>query len=170
MTVPPPVAGRPPLRTVVLGLGNPLLTDDAAGLAVAGELARLLVGRPIAGVEVATSTRGGFELIDLLTGFDRAVIVDALITTAPCPGRVHRLGPGQVAGSARLIGSHDIGLAGALDLARALGVTMPASVIVLGIEAADVTTFAETPTPAVAAAIGRLARELHDSLLAGGPI
>jgi Ni,Fe-hydrogenase maturation factor len=33
---------RPPARTLVLGLGNPLLSDDAAGLAVAAELTRLL--------------------------------------------------------------------------------------------------------------------------------
>ncbi len=170
MTVPPPAAGRPPLRTVVLGLGNPLLTDDAAGLAVAAELERLLAERPVAGVEVTTSARGGFELIDLLTGFERAVIVDALTTNDPCPGRVHRLTPYEVAGSARLVGSHDVGLATALELAEALGIVMPATVTVFGVEAADVTTFAETPTPAVAAAIGRLARELHDSLLAGGPI
>jgi hydrogenase maturation protease len=157
-------------RTVVLGLGNPLLSDDSAGLAVAGELARLLAERPVAGVEVATSSRGGLELLDLLAGFDRAVIVDALITTEPCPGRVHRLEPGQIAGSARLVGSHDLGLAKALELGATLGIAMPASVTVLGVEAADVTTFAETPTPAVAAAVARLASELHESLSGGRPI
>ena len=170
MAVPEPGGAPPPGRIVVLGLGNPLLSDDAAGLAVAAELTRLLAERPIAGVEVATSTRGGFELIDLLTGFERAVIVDALVTTDPCPGRVHRLEPGQVSGSARLVGSHDIGLAGALELARALGIAMPAIVTVLGVEAADVTTFAETPTPEVAEAVVRLARELHESLSGGRPI
>jgi len=163
--------GTPPIeRTVVLGLGNPLLSDDAAGLAVADELERLLAERPIAGVEVARSSRGGFELIDLLAGFQRAVIVDALVTVDPCPGRVHRLEPAQVSGSARLVGSHEVGLATALELAEALGIVMPETVTVYGVEAADVTTFAETPTPAVAAAIVRLARELHESLAGGGPI
>jgi hydrogenase maturation protease len=154
----------------VLGLGNPLLSDDAAGLAVAAELTRLLAERPIAGVEVATSLRGGFELIDLLAGYKRAVIVDAFITDDPCPGRVHRLEPGQVAGSARLVGSHEVGLATALELAEALGIVMPEIVTVYGVEAADVTTFAESPTPAVAEAVVRLARELHESLLSGAPL
>ena len=160
----------PPARTLVLGLGNPLLTDDAAGLAVAAELERLLAERPVAGVEVATSTRGGFELIDLLAGFDHAVIVDAITTDEPSPGRVHRLAPGQVAGSARLVGSHDLSLAAALELARALGVAIPATVTVIGVEAGDVTTFAESLTPAVAAAAVSLARELHESLLAGASL
>jgi hydrogenase maturation protease len=163
--------GTPPIaRTVVLGLGNPLLSDDAAGLAVAAELTRLLAERPIVGVEVATSSRGGFELIDLLAGFQRAVIVDALITDDPRPGNVHRLDPGQVAGSARLVGSHEVGLATALELAEALGIVMPETVTVYGVEAADVTTFAETPTPEVAEAAVRLARELHESLLSGTPL
>jgi hypothetical protein len=52
----------------------------------------------------------------------------------------------------------------------ALGVALPATVTVLGVEAADVTTFAETATPAVAEAVLRLAQELHQSLSAGGPV
>ena len=167
MAVGEPGGAPPSGRTLVLGLGNPLLSDDAAGLAVAKEFERLLAERPIPGVEVVTSSRGGFELIDLLTGFERAVIVDALITDDPHPGRVHRLEPGQVAGSARLVGSHDIGLADALELAGELGIAMPATVTVLGVEAADLTTFAETLTPAVAEAVVRLAGELHESLARG---
>lgn len=170
MAVGEPGEAPPPGRTVVLGLGNPLLSDDAAGLAVADELERLLAERPIAGVVVARSSRGGFELIDLLAGFQRAVIVDALVTVDPCPGRVHRLAPAQVAGSARLVGSHEVGLATALELAEALGIVMPETVTVFGVEAADVTTFAEAPTPEVAEAVVRLARELHESLAGGGPI
>jgi hydrogenase maturation protease len=170
MTVSPPAVGRPPVRTVVLGLGNPLLTDDAAGLAVAEELIRLLAEHPVAGVEVVTSARGGFELIDLLTGFDRAAIVDAFVTPEPSPGRVHRLAPHEVAGSARLVGGHDLGLARALELAATLGIPMPASVVVLGVEAGDVTTFSETMSPAVTAAISRLARELHEALARGDAI
>ena len=38
----------------------------------------LLDEEPIPGVQVLTSTRAGFELIDLLAGADRAILVDCL--------------------------------------------------------------------------------------------
>jgi len=49
-------------RTAVLGMGNPVVSDDRVGLAVAEELRRLLAEAPIEGVAVLESTRGGFEL------------------------------------------------------------------------------------------------------------
>jgi hypothetical protein len=53
------------VRTVVLGLGNPILSDDAVGLAVAGDLERRLAVEPLPGVGWRPA-RGSFELIDLL--------------------------------------------------------------------------------------------------------
>jgi len=82
-----------PGTTVVLGLGNPVVSDDRAGLAVAAELKRLLEESPIAGVTVLESERGGFELIDLLAGHSRAILIDCLTVASPIPGRVRRKPP-----------------------------------------------------------------------------
>jgi len=119
-----------------------------------------------------TSARGGFELIDLLDRLRPAPpIVDALRHAEPSPGRVHRLAPHEVAGSAPPVGGHDLGLARALELARdARHPRCPASVTVFAIEAGDVTTFSETMSPAVTAAIGGLAREIHEALARGDAI
>jgi hydrogenase maturation protease len=156
-------------RTVVLGLGNPLLRDDGVGLAVARELHRLLQASPVPGVDVLASARAGFELLDLLQGYTRAVLVDCLTPPDPAPGRVHRLRPDDVAGSARLVDAHGLGIAQALDLAERLGIPMPARVEIFGVEAADTRTFEEGLTPAVQAAAGSLAREIHARLLAEAP-
>ena len=161
--------GVPVGRTVVLGLGNPVLSDDGVGLAVAAEVKRLLAEEPIPGVDVLASTRAGFELIDLLRGYARAIIVDCLTLPDPVPGRVRRLGLDDVAGSSRLINAHEISVAVAFRLAQQLAIPMPGEVEILAVEAADTTTIAEGLTPAVAAAVVPLSRVIYDDLRRKAP-
>lgn len=156
-------------RTVVLGLGNPVLSDDGVGLAVAAEVKRLLAERPIPGVDVLASTRAGFELIDLLRGYARAIIVDCLTLPNPQPGRVHRLELDDVSGSARLINAHEISIAVAFRLARQLAIPMPGAVEILAVEAEDTATIAEGLTPAVAAAVAPLSRAIYEDLQRNAP-
>ncbi len=158
----PAPSSRPaPHRIAVLGLGNPVLTDDAVGLRVADRVRELLAADPVPGVEVLESTRGGFDLIDLLGGFDMAVIVDALEAVSPAPGRVHRLDLAALAGSARLVSAHEIDLATAFELASRLQVPMPARVEIYGVEGGDMRTLSESLTPPLAACVDPLAREIH---------
>jgi hydrogenase maturation protease len=151
--------------TVVLGLGNPLRFDDAVGLRVAEEVGRLLDERPVPGVRVLTSTRAGLELIDLLSGASRAIIVDCLVPLDPIPGRVRRLSLDDVAGSARLVGAHDVTISGAFKFAEASGLPMPRVVEIYAVDAADTERIEEGLSPAVAAAVPALAREIHTRLL-----
>ena len=153
-----------PGATIVLGLGNPVRYDDAVGLRVAEAVERLLENGPLPGVRVATSTRAGLELIDLLAGASRAIIVDCLLLPDPVPGRVTRLTLDDVAGSARLVGAHDVTVATAFKFARASGVPMPDAVDIYAIEAADVDRIEEGLSPAVAAAVPAVAREIYNRL------
>jgi hydrogenase maturation protease len=156
-------------RTVVLGLGNPVLADDAAGLHVAAELQRRLRAEPVTGVDVLASTRAGFELIDLLSGYSRAMIVDSLDLPAPVAGRVRHLTIDDVSGSARLTNQHELGLAAAFDLASQLGEAMPLEVTIYAIEAGDVRSLGADLTPPVAQAVVELAARLYTELAARAP-
>jgi hydrogenase maturation protease len=161
--------GAEPGTTIVLGLGNPIRFDDAVGLRVAEAVERLLAEDPVPGVRVATSTRAGLELIDLLAGASRAVIVDCLVPLDPVPGRVTRLTLADVSGAARLVGAHDVTIAGAFTFAAAAGVPMPHDVEIFAVEAADVDLIEEGLSPAVAATVPALAREIHRRLAAARP-
>lgn len=153
-----------PQGAVVLGLGNPVLSDDAVGLHVAAALSRLLDVEPIPGVCVETSTRAGFELLDLLSPYSRAVLVDCLDIPDAEPGRVRKLSLQDFAGSARLVNQHEVSVAAAFALAQRLGVPMPQQVEIYAVEAADVRTLCELLTPAVAAAVEPLACMLYAQL------
>ena len=149
---------------VVLGLGNPLRGDDAAGLQVAEAVDARLRERPVPGVTVCTSTRAGFEVIDLLSGFRRAILVDCLEVPHAVPGRVRRLTLDACRGSARLVGAHDLSLGDAFAFARATGHPMPDGVEIYAIEATETVAIAEGLSPAVAAAVAALAAEIHGRL------
>jgi hydrogenase maturation protease len=156
-------------RTVVLGLGNPVLRDDGVGLAVAAELKRLLAEAPVRGVDVLASTRAGFELIDLLRGYTRAIIVDCIVLPNPQAGRVCRLTLEDVSGCARLVNAHEMSVGTAFRLAEQLGIPMPEQVDILAIEGGDTTTISEEMTPEVQAAVAPLAQEIYERLQREAP-
>jgi len=156
-------------RTVVLGLGNPVLSDDAVGLAVVSALRKLLITVPIPGVDVLASTRAGFELIDLLRDYGRAILVDCLAIPDPQPGRVRRLALDDVAGSSRLVNAHELSVGVAFQLAERMGIPMPSEVEILAIEAADTCTIFEGLTPAVEAVVVPLSHEIYEDLKRRAP-
>jgi hydrogenase maturation protease len=137
------------VRTLVLGLGNPLLGDDSVGLKVVALVRDRLAGRP--DVDVAEEEAGGLRLMERLTGYDRAVLVDACVSGA-APGTIRRIGPDELPTQRTAI-AHGIDLPRALALGQSLGLPMPATVRVVAIEAESVLEFRESMTPAVAAAV-----------------
>ena len=137
------------MKTLVLGLGNPLLGDDAIGLKVAAIVRERLSARD--DVEVHEEEAGGLRLMERLSGYDRAILVDAIVSDG-VPGEIRLLNPDEVPTQRTAI-AHGIDLPGALALGRSLGLPMPAAVRVVAIEAASVLEFRHDMTPAVAAAV-----------------
>ncbi len=151
------------MKTLVLGLGNPVLTDDGVGFVVVEEVRKRL---PTADVTVSQASVGGLSLLELVVGYDRVVIIDAIRTAAGKPGEIHHLSPDDFRGSIRAASTHDVDLATALELGRQLGMEIPGEMVILAIEAADVESFGEELTPSVAAAVPQ-AVELVLEQLAG---
>ncbi len=137
------------MKTLVLGLGNPLLGDDAVGLRVAQQLRERLAART--DVDVREEEAGGLRLMEAMTGYERAVVVDAAVTGG-VPGTVRCVGPEELPTQRTAI-AHGIDLPRALELGRRLGLPMPSSVRVVAIEAESVLEFRSDMTPAVAAAL-----------------
>ena len=134
--------------TLVLGMGNPILSDDGVGLYVAE---RLQAGPMPDGVEVQLSEVAGLRLLELVKGYDKVVIVDALRSGRE-PGEIVRYEAREFKGGHRYGSAHSIGLHTTLELGRQLGMPMPEDVTVFAVEAEDIETFGEDFSPPVAAA------------------
>lgn len=146
--------------TLVLGVGNPILTDDGVGVRVAGLVAAALAGRAVERVDVASASAGGLALMEALLGYRRAILIDALVWPGEPPGALHRLTLDDLR-SARptehSTSSHDTSLVAALELGRQIGLPLPGEVVVYAVAVENVVDFGDEPTPAVAAAIPQAA-------------
>ena len=154
------------MKTLVLGLGNPLVTDDSVGLRVAAVLKDRLASE--SDLDVAEDHWGGLRLMERMVGYDRVIVIDAACCGAP-PGTIHHLGPGDMP-TQRSASSHDMNLPTALSLGRLAGLHLPddRNILLVGIEAEDILTFGETCTPAVEAAVPRAVADVLEALR--GPV
>ncbi|MDW8326648.1 MAG: hydrogenase maturation protease [Anaerolineales bacterium] len=177
------------MKTLVVGLGNPLLGDDAVGWRVAEEVQRRLrsadwrfesgdwasqaaisnlksqIPNPQSTIEVECFALGGLSLMERMVGYDRAIVVDAVMFGAP-PGTVTCFDLADLPdrSAAHLTAAHDTSLQNALRFGRSMGAQLPNEVKVVGVEAEQLFEFSEHLTPAVAAAVPEATRRVLDLL------
>jgi len=138
------------LKTLILGLGNPYLCDDSAGLKVIKLLEKRLSNPD---VSLNETSLAGINLLDYLVGYDKAIIVDAITTPDGEPGSIYCLSPEEFDTTCHTTSSHDIGVIAAIELGKRLELSMPKVIEIIGIEAGDVSTLTEICTPEIEAAI-----------------
>ena len=147
---------------MILGMGNPLLCDDGVGLRVAAELKDRVEQPEITVMETGVA---GLSLLDLLVGYDRAIIIDAIQTVGGKAGQIYRLDPKAFDTAIHTASAHGIDFTTALEFGKKLGLSLPQQIIIFAIEASDVTTFSEECTPevkqAVTVCIEMVLRELN---------
>jgi hydrogenase maturation protease len=156
------------MKTLILGLGNPILTDDGVGIHVVRAVATRC---QVDSVAFAEASIGGLRLLDTIAGYERVIMVDAIQTRDGKPGNIYRLHPNGLRASLHSGSSHDLSLAGELALGRGMGMTLPDDefISIIAIEVEDVLTFGETCTPVVAAAIPRAVEAVLANLEVGEP-
>jgi hydrogenase maturation protease len=142
------------MRTLVLGLGNPILGDDGIGVRVAEAVAAAL---PAAmAVEVDEACAGGLELMERMAGYDRVVLIDALCRGDAAPGTLRRLTLAEldaISPTQHSASAHDATLMTAMAAGRRVGLDLPDMLTVYAIEIERVLDFGEVLSPAVAAAL-----------------
>jgi hydrogenase maturation protease len=145
-------------RTLVIGLGNPLVSDDSVGLRIVQHLKTRLAQRP--DVDVTEDYWGGLRLMERMIGYERAIVIDAICSGA-VPGTIHHLSTDMLA-TQRSASAHDVNLPTALAFGRQAGAPLPAdqNIRLVAIEAQDVVNFSEHCTAPVAAAIPRAVNEV----------
>lgn len=155
-------------RTVIIGLGNPILTDDGVGIHVVRAVAAQYQRDDVTFSEASV---GGLRLLDVIAGHERVIMVDAIQTRDGKPGNLYRLHPNDLEASVHSGSTHDLSLPGALALGRGMGMVLPddEAIVIIAIEAEDVLIFGEVCTPAVARAIPRAVEAVLAELEAGEP-
>jgi hydrogenase maturation protease len=148
--------GSETARMAVLGLGNVLMGDDAAGPSVL----RLLEAEYDLPPEIELLDLGtpGPELAHIVEGRDALIVVDTIRARDGAPGELRRLRRAEIVQGKvpDRLSPHDPSLRGALLAAELLG-TSPADVTLLGVVPGEVSLRLEL-TPAVRQALPALVR------------
>lgn len=141
------------MKTLIIGLGNPILGDDGVGWQIASQLQA--IDEIPSDVTIDCLAIGGFSLMEALIGFDRAILVDAIVTQQKPVGSVklYKLEelPNPFIG--HMGSAHDTSLQNALAVGYSLGVHLPIDISIVAVEAQNVYEFSENLTPPVAAAM-----------------
>ncbi len=143
------------MKTLILGLGNPILTDDAVGIRIAQELKQ-----GIPDLEVVGASEAGIALLDYVIGYDKLVIIDSIRTKKGKPGEFYKLELEDLKPTMDFSSSHGIDIATALKIGEGLGYTMPRQVSIYAVEIRDNTTFGEKCTEEVEERIPFIVRQI----------
>mgnify|MGYP003959644151 CR=1 FL=1 len=156
------------MKTLVVGLGNPILTDDGVGVKVAYQVEEELAKEDFPDITVTEASVGGLRLMELVLGFERVIIIDALYHpngNGRAPGTIiemsaqdlRDISPTQHSASA-----HDTSLMTALDMAERMGLPIPKEILIYAVEVEEIFVFSDEPTPAVAKAIPKVTQMVLD--------
>jgi hydrogenase maturation protease len=126
-------------RRIVIGVGNEYRRDDGFGPLVIAQLSARRARDPrLADVELRDCDGEPTRLLDLWTGAELAVVVDAVRDGGDQPGHRYELVLDAFDGLTddRSAGSHGIGLGSTVALGRALG-RLPRRLVVLAVSGSE---------------------------------
>jgi hydrogenase maturation protease len=149
------------MKTLVLGMGNPILSDDGIGIKVARELGKKLEDPQ---VTISETSAAGLTLLDSIVGYDKVIIIDAIQTNKGQAGQIYRMKPEDFSFAKHPSSPHQINLITALELGKMLDLVMPKEITMFAIEAKDVSTFSERGTPEVEGTIPEVVKMVLEEL------
>jgi len=146
------------VKTIVVGIGNPILKDDSVGIKVVEMLSRDV------NVDTAILITTNFEVIDKILGYDRAIIVDA-IQTGNEPGTIYELSIDDIFPTYSYTSTHNLTLATTLKLGYLVfPEKMPKEIKLIAVEVEDIENFGEDCTPKVKKAIPKVVEMIKREL------
>jgi len=147
------------MRTIVLGIGNDLLGEDAAGV-LAARLLRHRLGRHIDIEETAVT---GAALMECMIGYDQAILLDAVLGSGAPPGTILELQPSDLSRVANP-SPHYAGIPEMIDLADQFGFRFPRSIRIMAVEVTDNLTIGAPISRQVESGIQELASRVASML------
>ncbi|MBK7768439.1 MAG: HyaD/HybD family hydrogenase maturation endopeptidase [Sulfuritalea sp.] len=152
------------MRAVVLGIGNTILTDEAAGVRVVEALQRgWRLPENVLAIDGGTS---GMEMIEDLSNLDFLIVLD-VVKTGAAPGTVVKIAGDEIpVFFRRKLSPHQIGLPDVLASLELLD-AIPKEIIVLGVEPISLELGMEM-TPTIAEKIPVLVAMAAAELLSRG--
>jgi hydrogenase maturation protease len=118
-------------KCLILGFGSDALSDDGLPVVLVHDLKSRL--DPLK-FNFNTSPLGGLELLELLKGYNRAILIDTQLTGRRKPGQISIFTPQNFEETFHLSSQHDLSFQDALRLAKEMEIPLPADIQIIAIE------------------------------------
>jgi len=143
------------MKTLILGLGNPILTDDSVGIRIAQE-----IKAQCSQIDVTEASAAGFRVIDEIIGYDKLLIIDSIKTGKAEPGTLFKFNTEDFRNTLHFSSPHDISFFDAMEIMQAEREKLPSEIEIYAVEVQNTDTFSEQCTTAVEAAIPHVVQEI----------
>jgi hydrogenase maturation protease len=144
------------MKTLILGIGNPILTDDGVGIRVAQQIGQ----QEIEDVAVAETCEAGLALLDYIADHDRMIIIDSIKTGQGKPGELYHFRLDELGESSGFATSHGLDMATAFKLGERAGYKIPGIISIYAVEVSDNDVFGETCSEEIEGRIPEIASEI----------
>ncbi|MFH1413257.1 MAG: hydrogenase maturation protease [Candidatus Omnitrophota bacterium] len=154
-------------NTLILGIGNTIRLDDRVGIEVVRRLAEKIT---LEDTHIKESSEAGFNLLDLILGYQKLIIVDSIQTKDGKSGDIYRLTKSDFTFSLDPCFSHNSGLARVFAWAERAKLPVPKDIIFYAIEIKKCDIFGEGLTREVEMAIPELIKLIEEEIVSVGKV
>ncbi len=121
------------MRSIIIGLGNPIVGDDAIGIKVMEHIRDAF--SPIKNTEIlADVSIAGLGLVELIRGYDSVILVDSIQTGKNTVGTVIQLQSEEFSLALHTSHYHNIDIFTALEFGNQMYDDVPKEIKIIGIE------------------------------------
>ncbi len=142
------------MKTLILGLGNTILSDDRVGIRIAQE-----IKKKCKNIDILEASAAGFRVIDEMIGYEKLILIDSIQTGEAKPGTLHKFSLDDFK-TRHHSQPHDISLFEAFDIIKKHGDELPTIIEIYAVEVLDTETLSEKCTPEVEDAVSRITRRI----------
>jgi hydrogenase maturation protease len=146
-------------KTLILGLGNDILTDDGIGPRLIKDLSGMILKD---NVHFNVACCGGLEIMEYIKGYQQVVFIDAIRTKGGIPGDVYYFKPSDFRETSHLSSLHDITFITALNLGNTLDLDLPSDLHIIAVEIIEDMEFSNEFTSALRERYPEILKEVYE--------
>jgi hydrogenase maturation protease len=152
-----------PTRTkaLILGIGNTIRGDDGIGIYIARSIKKELIS---ADIDVLETHEAGINLLELIAGYQKIVIIDSIKSYNGKPGSVYRFGRDDFRKKQPFFSSHQIGLSALFDFAERTNPEILKDITIYGVEVEKNDVFSEEITDKVKKSIPKVVKQVKTEI------
>ncbi|MFC1899893.1 hydrogenase maturation protease [Chloroflexota bacterium] len=129
------------MKTLILGIGNPILCDDAVGIEIARK-----IKEEKEELEIIETSEAGIALLDFVVDYEKLIIIDSIKIENGKPGELYKITLDDLKPAQDFSSSHGIGIATAFALGKKMKYNMPRETSIYAVHVEDNTNFSEECT------------------------